>query len=124
MPLGQLVITVSIAAALFFAGNFDITTLEGSTPHELDGHYYDVIEFLPIGEASARLSFEEARAEAKTRFHNGLRGHLLTMTTQAQQNFINSAFSSHPRVPLLGQTYIKATQTGEVIGPDPDPAVG
>lgn len=49
-----------------------------------NGHYYDFIRAVGI-------TWDEARAQAETKVHNGLRGHLATITSQAEHDFLRSS---------------------------------
>lgn len=59
----------------------------GAVPTEWggNGHFYELF--------TDELSAEEARAEASSMTFNGLTGHLVTITSQAESDFISSTFS-------------------------------
>src|SRR5688572_1242733 len=49
-----------------------------------NGHYYEFIRAVGI-------SWDEARAQAQTKVHAGKRGHLATITSIAEHNFLASS---------------------------------
>lgn len=52
-----------------------------------NGHYYEYI--------SHSGTWEDAFADSLTRSHNGLAGHMVTLTTQAENTFVWSALGRH-----------------------------
>jgi hypothetical protein len=73
--------------AIFFVATFMVSTgwcfnvSEFDEVYQFDGgHYYAVI--------SGRLSWTEAASAAESLDHNGIKGHLATLTTEAENNFV------------------------------------
>jgi hypothetical protein len=56
-----------------------------------NGHYYQLV----LGTPRQRINFEEALARAATTSHLGIPGHLVTITSQAEQDFLASTFGYH-----------------------------
>ncbi|MBL9161316.1 MAG: hypothetical protein JNL18_01095 [Planctomycetaceae bacterium] len=52
-----------------------------------NGHYYELIRF-----GSAALTFAESSAAAGAKSYQGIPGHLVTITSQAEQDFIDYTF--------------------------------
>lgn len=52
-----------------------------------NGHVYELVE------AGGGLNFSEARDAAAARTYNGTSGHLVTITSQAEQDFVSTTFS-------------------------------
>ncbi|QDT72449.1 lectin-like protein [Lacipirellula limnantheis] len=52
-----------------------------------NGHYYELIRF-----GSATLTFAESSAAAGAKSYQGIPGHLVTITSQAEQDFIDYTF--------------------------------
>ena len=67
---------------------------------EENGHYYEVVRTAP----DRLLSFEEARAEAAGRLYDGRQGHLITITSRAEDLFIQTVIESINPI-LRGQIY-------------------
>jgi hypothetical protein len=68
-------------AAIFFVALFTFSTGWCFSVIELEnGHAYAVIR--------GRLTWEEARDEALTLEYNGIKGHLATLTTEAENKFV------------------------------------
>lgn len=59
-----------------------------------NGHYYELI--------TAPLDWPQARAAAATRTYHGIKGHLLTITSKAENDFIVANFSESLREKHLG----------------------
>ena len=53
---------------------------------------------------TASLSWQDAKTDAETRAHNGQQGHLVTLTTQAENDFV------HANVTRIGNTWMGASQ--------------
>lgn len=78
--------------ALIIAG-FLIPSIALATPIQFtgNGHYYDFIAASPT---AAGLTWDQARAAATGLTYNGVSGHLATLTSSAEDQFIRDNFTS------------------------------
>ena len=113
-------ITIALVLLLLLLGQVNENVVSANTEpvfNPANEHHYDVVA------VGAALTFEEARIQAGSMTHVGLPGHLVTITSQAEQDFINAAFGTHPDQPLQGQFYIGAFQPPPFENPGgPDPS--
>jgi hypothetical protein len=79
---------VLLLLAVANTGRADTVVYQGMTFHEFNGHYYAVTEGLGVS-----WSETESRAVA-------LGGHLASITSEAEQNFINDTFLSNDPITI------------------------
>lgn len=71
------------------------------------GHYYDVVTF------DRNISWEEARSHAASLSYNGLQGHLATITSSGENQFIYEYLAAQSGVSSLHIGAFQAPQTAE-----------
>ena len=79
-----------------------------------NGHVYEVV-FGP-----EPFPWYEAKAQAKSRSFGGRQGHLATITSQAENDFIAASFPDA----ASGCCWLGGNQPGDTPAPNPDPAAG
>ena len=57
-----------------------------------NGHWYDSVVYLS--------TWDEAKANAEIQEYNGMQGHLVTITSKEEQDFVWSHFPYNPSLPL------------------------
>ena len=65
-------------------------------PYYYEGHYYNVIQ-VPEG-----INWWDAKAAAEASVHNGLSGHLATITSQGETDFVNALFAGESGSTWIG----------------------
>ncbi len=73
---------LTILAALLFSANSQAGVV---TFNSQNNHYYELISFTELGE---RLAWDEANAYAQSLVHAGLQGHLATITSVEEDDFV------------------------------------
>jgi hypothetical protein len=83
---------LALAVMTLFAG----TAWAGGTPvqNPANGHYYDII-------SEGSMNWAAARADAQGRSYNGLQGHLVTITSEQERDFLRDVVSV-PRNAWIG----------------------
>ena len=89
-----------IAAVLMggAASGVSSAPVQWSTGAGGNGHWYETVDI--------RVAWDSAKTAAETRTHLGLSGHLVTVTSQSEQDFLVSNFSS----PTLENRWMGASQ--------------
>lgn len=72
------------------------------------GHVYEKVD-VPQG-----ITWQDARRVAESRSHNGVRGHLATITSTGEQRFLARAFYGYTREMWLGGYQVEGNQASGV----------
>jgi len=73
----------SVLAALALAAVSTAANAQSGVFHQFDGRYYEVVP-------ASRISWADANAAANARAHLGVQGHLATLNSEAENNFVQA----------------------------------
>lgn len=113
-------VSTLVLLVLSLAGTVALAHANGGPVQNSDnGHYYEPV--------TGAISWQDARDAAAGSVFNGCPGHLVTITSQAENDFLVNAFPQAVTGPGNRDYYwLGGFQPApfEVPGPDPDPAAG
>jgi hypothetical protein len=83
-------ILAALALAICFSGRATAQLPVGPQLNPANGHYYETVRYL--SGASVDRTFSTALAAASAKSHNGIPGHLVTITSSEEQVFLETTF--------------------------------
>ncbi len=85
-------LNITICCTLVAAGCIFTVNQAQATPSLFDGHYYEFVE-VTDPYSGDNNTWATAKDSAASRYYNGWRGHLATVTSQAENDFLYSLIS-------------------------------